>query len=156
MNTAEIVRLLKNSDIRVLGADSTSVYVEDPSCILRGFETFIEYAWAIIAIVTGVLLLGWAISLIRGAKNNITTNLRNLFLMLMTLTMAGPIVNVIYGGDVFGAGCKTIAVSMDDLNTLLDARHKKMSKRSGDLYEDFQIYDSGAIQSVSIDEEVLQ
>lgn len=155
MNTNEIVRLLQNSGIRVLNADSTSVYIEDPSCILRGFETFIEYAWIIITIVTGVLLFGWAVSLIRGAKNDIATNIRNLFLMFATLSLAGPIINVIYGGDVFGAGCKTIAVSIDELNTLLDARHKKLSEHTDDLYEDFQIYDSGAIQPVQIGEGYL-
>ncbi len=151
MNTAEIVRLLENSGIRVLGADSMSVYIEDPSCILRGFETFIEYAWIIITAITGVLLFGWAVSMIRGAKNDIVTNIRNLFLMFVALSLVGPILGVIYGDDIFGIGCKTINVSVSELNTLLDARHKKMSKRTGDLYEDFQIYDSGVVQSVRID-----
>ena len=142
MNTAEIVRLLKNSGIRVLGADSLSVYIEDPSCVMRGFETFLEYAWVIIVFITGVLLFGWAISMIRGAKNDILINIRNLFLMFATLAMIGPILNVIYGDDIFGIGCKTINISINELETLLDARHKKMSGHIGDLYEDFQIYDS--------------
>lgn len=151
MNTDEIIRLLQNSGIRVLGADSASVFVEDPSCILRGFETFIEYAWVIITFITGVLLFGWAISLIRGAKNDIQTNIRNLFLMFAALSMVGPIISIIYGQDIFSIGCKTINVSIEELNTLLDARHKKLSKRTGDLYEDFQIYDSGATQSVELE-----
>ncbi len=150
MNAPEIVRLLKNSGIHVLGADSTSIYIEDPSCILRGFETFIEYAWTIITIVTAVLLFGWAISMIRGAKNDIATNIRNLFLMFATLSLAGPIINVIYGGDVFGAGCKTIAVSIDDLNKLLDAQHRTFSHPTDNLPPDSQIYNSDAIQSVHI------
>ena len=150
MNTAEIVRLLQNSGIRVLGADSLSVYIEDPSCIMRGFETFLEYAWTIIVFITGILLFGWAISMIRGAKNDILINIRNLFLMFAALSMIGPIVSVIYGDDIFSIGCKTINVSTSELNTLLEARHKKMSKRTGDLYEEFQIYDSGATQPVNI------
>lgn len=143
MNTTEIVRLLQNSGIRVLGADSASVYIEDPSCILRGFENFIEYAWIIITIITAFLLIGWAISMIRGAKNDIATNIRNLFLMFAALAMVGPIINVIYGDDIFAIGCKTIAISNTELNTLLDARHKKLSTRTSEPYEDFQIYDSG-------------
>ena len=144
MNTATIVRLLNNSGINVIGADSTSVLIEDPSCILRSFETFIEYAWIIITAVTGVLLFGWAISMIRGAKNDIFTNLRNLLIIFATLSMVIPIVNVIWGDDLFAYGCKTITVPMDDLNALLDARNKKLKTASTDLYEDMYIYDSGA------------
>jgi hypothetical protein len=144
MNTEFIVRLLKNSGINVIGADSTSVYIEDPSCILRGFETFVEYAWIIITAVTGVLLFGWAVSMIRGAKNDIFTNLRNLIIMFATLSMVIPIVNLIWGDDLFAIGCKTITVPLDDLNALLDARNKKLKNASGDLYEDMYIYDSGS------------
>jgi len=150
MNVSEIRRLLENSGIRVLNADSLSVYIEDPSCIMRGFETFLEYAWTIIVFITGVLLFGWAISMIRGAKNDILINIRNLFLMFAALSLVGPIIGMIYGDDIFGIGCKTINISVAELNTLLDARHKKMSGRTGDLYEDFQIYDSGAVQPVQI------
>lgn len=147
MNTEIIVRLLKNSGINVIGADSTSVFIEDPSCILRGFETFIEYAWIIITAITGVLLFGWAISMIRGAKNDIFTNLRNLIIMFATLSMVIPIVNLIWGDDLFAIGCKTIAVPLDDLNTMLDARNKKLKTATGDLYEDMYIYDSGAVMT---------
>jgi len=127
MNTDTIIRLLQNSGINVIGSDASSVYIEDPSCILRGFENFIEYAWIIITAVTGVLLFGWAISMIRGAKNDIFTNLRNLIIMFATLSMVIPIVNMIWGDDLFAQGCKTIAISMDDLNTLLDMRDKKFN-----------------------------
>lgn len=127
MNTDTIIRLLQNSGINVIGSDATSVYIEDPSCILRGFENFIEYAWIIITAVTGVLLFGWAISMIRGAKNDIFTNLRNLIIMFATLSMVIPIVNMIWGDDLFAHGCKTVAISMDELNTLLDMRDKKFN-----------------------------
>ena len=149
MNIETIVRLLKNSGINVIGADSTSVYIEDPSCILRGFENFIEYAWIIITAVTGVLLFGWAVSMIRGAKNDIFTNLRNLIIMFATLSAAIPIVNVIWGDDLFARGCETVVVPMDDLNTLIEARNKKLKNASGDLYEDLDIYDSGVKTPVS-------
>ena len=101
MHIEEIRRLLTNSGIRVLDADSMSVYIEDPSCILRGFETFLEYAWIIITAITGVLLFGWAVSMIRGAKNDIMTNIRNLFLMFAALSMVGSILGMIYGDDIF-------------------------------------------------------
>lgn len=152
MNVAEITRLLENSGIRVLSADSYSVYIEDPSCILRGFETFLGYAWNIIFFITGVLLFGWAISMIRGVKNDFVTNIRNLFLMFAALSLVGPLMNVVYNGDLFGAGCKTINVSVNELNKLLEARHSKLSPRTNDLYEDFEIYDTGIPQSIRLDD----
>lgn len=142
MNTSEIVRLLENSGIRVLNADSMSVYIEDPSCIMRGFETFLEYAWIIITAITGVLLFGWAVSMIRGARNDIMVNIRNLFLMFATLSMVGPVLGMIYGDDIFSIGCKTINISIHELNTLLDTRNKKMSVTHDNSHRGFQIYDT--------------
>ena len=147
MNTEEIVTLLTNSGIRVLDTDSYSVYIEDPSCILRGFETFVEYAWIIITIITGFLLFGWAVSMIRGAKNDILINIRNLFLLFAALSLVGPIINMIYGDDIFGIGCKTINISKYDLNTLLDARYKMMSITTDDLYENVSIKDSEPVKN---------
>ncbi len=128
-----------------MGADGSFIYLEDPSCILRSFMTFAEYAWIIIVFITGILLFGWAISMIRGAKNDIFTNLRNLVLIFGVLAAAGPIINMIYGDDLFKRGCRTIKVELSEVNRLLDARKLKLSTRDQyDLYEEFDIYDSGA------------
>lgn len=144
MNTETILRLLQNSGFHILGADGSFIYLEDPSCILRSFTTFANYAWIIIVFITGMLLFGWAISMIRGAKNDIFTNLRNLVLIFGTLAAAGPIINMIYGDDLFKRGCRTIKVELSEVNRLLDARKLKLSTRDQyDLYEEFDIYDSG-------------
>lgn len=145
MNIATILRLLKNSGFHVLGTDGTVLYLEDPSCILRSFQTFLDYAWIIITALTGILLFGWAISMIRGAKNDIFTNMRNLILIFGTLAMTRPIINLIYGSDLFVRGCRTITVNISDVQELLDMRTAKMSNRGGDLYEEMTIYDSGSL-----------
>lgn len=145
MNTATILRLLQNSGFNVLGVDGSYIYLEDPSCILRSFETFAEYAWIIIFAITAFLLTGWAISMIRGAKNDIFINLRNLVLIFGTLSAAIPIINFIWGDDLFARGCDTITVSIENVNKVLDARKLQLSKRDEyNLYEEFDIYDSGA------------
>lgn len=146
MNTDEILRQLKNAGLHVLGpgADSTTVYIEDPSCILRGFETFVEYAWIIISILTGLLLFGWAISLIRGAKSSLMTNIRNLMIMFGTLSLAIPIVNLIWGGDLFGRGCRRIEISVADVNRIMAVRNARLGK-NGELYETLEIQDTGAV-----------
>lgn len=147
METATIIRLLSNAGFRVLGTDGANLYIEDPSCILRSFQTFTEYAWIILTFITGMLIFGWAISMIRGAKNNIFINLRNLTIMFGTLAAAGAILNMIYGGDLFARGCQTLAVDINTVNEMLDMRQKKMSPQQTDLYESIDIYDSGVVRA---------
>ena len=145
MNTDIILRQLTNSGFRILGSDDVFLYVEDPSCILRSFETFIEYAWIIITCITGILLFGWAIAMIRGAKNDIFTNLRNLVLIFGILAASRPIINTIWGGDLFAKGCQTLKIPYSDINEILAARNLKMAKADEyNLYEGINIYDSGA------------
>lgn len=147
METATIIRLLSNAGFRVLGTDGANLYIEDPSCILRSFQTFTEYAWIILTFITGMLIFGWAISMIRGAKNNIFMNLRNLTIMFGTLAATGAILNMIYGGDLFARGCQTVAVDINTVNEMLDMRQKKMSPQQTDLYESIDIYDSGVVRA---------
>lgn len=147
METATIIRLLSNAGFRVLGTDGANLYIEDPSCILRSFQTFTEYAWIILTFITGMLIFGWAISMIRGAKNNIFINLRNLTIMFGTLAAAGAILNMIYSGDLFARGCQTVAVDINTVNEMLDMRQKKMSPQQTDLYESIDIYDSGVVRA---------
>ncbi len=104
-------------------------------------------------VLTGAMLTGWAISMIRGAKNDFFTNLRNLIVIFGVLSIAKPIMNVIYGDDLFARGCRTISVPMTEMNRLLDARNSKLKSRDEyDLYEDFDIYDSGVIYDTPIHE----
>lgn len=142
---AKSFRLLKNSGFHNLRADSEFIYMEDPSCILRSFETFIDYAWFAIAFLSGVLIFGWAISMIRGAKyDNIFVNMRTLILIFAAMTVTKPVINFVYGQDLFARACRTIAVSHSEVQKLLDSRNAKLKKYdSNELYEDLIIQDSG-------------
>lgn len=164
MDADTILRLLQNAGYRGLGTDGASVFMEDPTCILRSFETFMEYAWIGIVFVTAILLFGWAMAMIRGSNNSaissIANNLGALVLIFGILGIAGPIVNMIWGDDLFARGCRTITVSIDEINRILDTRNARMSDRDKySLYEDLMIFDSGVsdaptdteVQSVAID-----
>lgn len=153
MNTQTALILLKNSGFHILGTDGSFIYLEDPSCILRSFETFTEYAWVFISFITGLLLFGWAVSLIRGVKNDLMNNIKNLILIFGTLTVAVPIINLIFGDDLFARGCKTIRVSYTEIAELLAARNARLSSYQGvELYDNIDIEDSGPgeVASVSI------
>ena len=145
MNIDTILRLLENSGFYGLSADSEYIYMEDPSCILRSFETFMEYAWVAVVAITGLMLFGWAMSMIRGANaSTMFPNMRNLVVIFFILSAAKPIINMIYGADLFARGCETISVSIDEMNKLLEMRKDKLSKfDQNSLYEDLYIYDSG-------------
>lgn len=134
--------MLERSGLRVNGIDDSFVYLEDPSCILRGFETFLGYAWDILLLITAFLIMGWGISMIRGAKNDIINNMKNLILIFGILTALPLILNVIYGGDLIGAGCKTLKVSISEVNEILATKVQTKSLDAS-LYEDIDIYDSG-------------
>ena len=142
MNIDTILRLLENSGFHGLSADSEFIYMEDPSCVLRSFETFAEYAWVAALALTGFMLGGWAFSITRGAKpGTLFMNMRNLLLIFAGLSVAKPVINMIYGEELFAKGCKTITVSVDEMNKLLALRQDTLNG-NGDLYEDLRIYDS--------------
>lgn len=142
-----IVRLLENAGLRVQGADDGFIYLEDPSCVLRAFENFLDYAWMAIAVVTAGLIIGWGISMIRGAKNALTENFKTLILIFGILSAMWPILNVVSGGNLPSAVCKTIKVSISNVNEILATKPKNANSASA-FYEDIDIYDSGPIQTI--------
>ena len=149
MNIEPVFRLLSNAGFRNLGADDANIYMEDPACIIRSFETFLEYAWTILIFITGIMLAGWAWAMIRGSKNaelkSITNNLKNLVLLLGVISATPVLVNFVYGGDLIGRGCKTIAIPIETVDKLLAQRYEELEKYDAyNLYENFEIYDSGA------------
>ena len=143
-----IVRILEKSGLHVQGVDDNFIYLENPSCVLRAFENFLDYAWIVIAFLTGALIMGWGISMIRGAKNVITENFKSLILIFGILTALWPILNVISGGHFVGALCGTTKVSVSNVNEVLMA-NPKSSGTNSQLYEDIDIYDSGPVEIVS-------
>ncbi len=157
MNTDTILRLLTNSGFRILDANADFVYIEDPSCILRSFATFIEYAWIIICVLTALLLTGWAISMIRGAKNDLFSNLFSLTMIFATLGMAIPIVNEIWGGNLFARGCRRIPISISETMKILEARDQKLGHSGNyNLYENLIINDTGPIYGITIPADDIQ
>lgn len=157
MNTDTFVRLLQNSGFYNVSQDSAFVYMEDPTCVLRSFETFTNYAWLVIVCATALLLMGWGFSMIRGSKNDLFTNMRNLILIFGILGAAKPIMNLIYGDDLFARGCDTIAIPIDQVNQMLAARNARNTSTEHDiLHEEFDIYDSGATdENTAPDENIM-
>lgn len=151
-----ILRLLKNSgfagpDGGAIVTDGAYILLEDPTCFTRSIANFInDVAWPVIIVITAFLLLGWAISLIRGSKvDEVALNIRNLLIVFGILSAVIPIVNMIWGrGDLFGTGCRTIKVPIAEVQRLLAAGDDKLKTfNEDDLFEELYIYDSASGQS---------
>lgn len=144
MNDIDTIKtMLENVGLHVRGVDANFIYIEDPACILHGFENFLYYAWMVLGLFTAGLIIGWGISMIRGAKNDIKENFKTLILIFGILTAVWPILNVIYGGNLLGMGCKTTRISVDGVNEILATKIAARGTNSM-LYEDIDIYDSGS------------
>lgn len=136
---ARIERTLENSGFHDVGFIETNgaithIQMEDPGCIFRSFEVFLEFAWIVLAFITGVLLAGWAWAMIRGSKNaelkSIANNIKNLLLIFCTLTIAPFVINAIYGKELFKREdgelvfpqCKHFQVPYDTVKNFLSQR----------------------------------
>lgn len=148
MDETTIINLLNNSGLKVFGFDSDFIYFEDPSCIFPAFDTLLEYAWIAILVFTAIMLFGWGVLYIKnGVKiDTLFNNAKTLILVLCILGVVKPIVNLVYGDNLFGQQCEVKQVSRAAVNELLELRNKKLGKSDENiLYENFNIVDSGPV-----------
>ena len=146
MDEITITNLLTNSGLNVVGMDSDFIYFVDPSCIFPAFDTLLEYAWMAILVMTAIMLFGWAMLIIRnGVKiDDLFNNARALILVFCTLAVVKPLVNIVYGENLFAQQCEIKQASRAMVNELLEMRNKKFVKSDEYLlYENFSVIDSG-------------
>ena len=145
------ITLLKNSGLEQVRIENGIVYFQDPSCILPAFDTILHYAWVIILIFTGIMLFGWAVLYIKNGTNinTVFNNAKSLILIFCVLSVVKPIVNVVYGSNLFAQQCEIKQISMSKVQELLDMREKHFSKSDAAiLYETFEVIDSGVKESI--------
>lgn len=154
MDRFTILNLLQNSGLKVTGIDNDFVYFQDPSCIYPVFDTILHYAWIVVLILTAFLIFGWAVLYIKNGTNinTVFNNAKSLILVLAVLSVVKPIVNVVYGDDLFGKQCEIKQASMSTVMELYNMRDKNF-KRSDEalLYESFNVIDSGA-KPITVDD----
>lgn len=158
MEIEKILLLLKNSGLNVHGVDSNFIYFDDPSCIYTAFDNILHYTWIVILVLTGIMLFGWALLYIKnGVKiNDLFNNAKTIILIFCVLSLVKPIVNFIYGDNLFGRNCEVMKVSLSNVQELLNVRKQTLSNMDeNSLYESFDMVDSGIVgepDSVSIDD----
>lgn len=155
MEQATIISLLTNSGLKVFGMDADFIYFEDPSCIFPAFDTLLEYAWLAIIVMAAIMIFGWAVLYIKnGIKiDTVFNNAKTVILILCILGVVKPIVNIVYGDNLFARQCEVKQVSIASVNELLEQRNKKFGKSDENLlYEDFNVIDSGPVYSIAPEE----
>ena len=148
MEQETIYNLLTNSGFEKVLVDSDFVYFQDPSCIFPAFDTLLEYAWIAILVFLAIMLFGWGMLYIKnGVKiDTLFNNAKTIVLILGILATVKPIVNFIYGDNLFGQQCEIKQVSRAAVNELLEMRNKKLGKSDENLlYENFSVIDSGPV-----------
>ena len=135
MDKTTVINLLENSGLESVRMDNDFIYFQDPSCIFPAFDTLLHYAWIVIMVLTGIMLFGWAILYIKnGVKiNDLFNNAKTLILILCVLSLVKPIVNVVYGDNLFARQCEIKQVSVYEIQELLDMRNKKFSESDNAL-----------------------
>lgn len=152
-----MINLLHNSGLTDARIENGYILFTDPSCIFPAFDTILHYAWIVILVLTAFMLTGWAILYIKNGVNinNVFNNAKTIIFIFCILSIVKPIVNVVYGDNLFARGCDTHEISISEVQKLLDMRHEKFKKSDESLlYESFTVIDSGATlpESVVIDE----
>lgn len=148
MDIEKIVLLLKNSGLQNITVGNGIIEFDDPACIYTAFDKFVEFAWIIIVFLTLLILFGWAVLYIKnGVKiNNLFSNAKTIILIFCILSIVKPIVNFVYGDNLFARGCDRKQVSLTSVQELLELRNKNLPKSIEDeLYEIFDVTDSGVI-----------
>ena len=146
MDKGLIITLLRNSGIEVVGMDNNFIFFKDPHCIFPAFDTIFHYAWVIILIFTAILIFAWGVFYIRKGFDfkSLYNNTKSLVLILLIFSAVKPIVDVVYGDNLFAKQCDIKQVPTSEIQELLDLRNKKFGKSDKFLLnESFHITDTG-------------
>lgn len=148
MNHTEIISLLKMSGLEKVGfsTDGNFILFQDPACILPAFDLILHYAWIVIMVLIGIMLFSWGILYImNGIKlESAFHNAKSLVLVLAILALVKPIVNFVYGDDLFAKQCDTKQVALANVQELIKQREKYFENNEiNQQYEIFDVIDSG-------------
>ena len=152
-NLLEIKEILTRAGYSVLkNCPGDSICIIDPTCVWPPLLNFIHTGWIIIAVITGFLLAGWGITMVRGAKHDMIQNLRTLILIFGTLSVALPAVNLMGGGTAIVNQCNTIQISTEQTQELLDMLNQ--NKFQQESYEFLDIQDSAFDDDTTTDSDI--
>ncbi len=138
-NLAQVAQILDKAGYTLQNCEVGFLCITDPTCIWPPLLEFIHNAWLVLTFITGVLLAGWAATMLRGANHDMVKNLRSLVLIFGTLSVALPAVNLLGAGRAVVNSCDTIKLSQSHIDELVRMRNQSMQQQP---FENFDIRDS--------------
>ena len=137
----KILLALHNSGFENVVIDTAEgiIYMDDPTCIARTFQSFLEIAWIAITLVAGMLTFFWAISLIRGVKNDLFISVRNLAVIFILLAALLPFVSKY----LMDNACSGFTASLATVEKYIDERERHLKNQGEETYEILYVQDSG-------------
>lgn len=138
-NLQQVAQILDRAGYILRDCQVGFLCIVDPTCVWPPLLNFIRVAWIILTFITGMLLAGWGITMLRGANHAIINNLRTLVLIFGTLSVAIPAMNLLGGGKAIVNQCDTMKISQAQVNELLKMRSQYLQQQN---FEHFEIRDS--------------
>ncbi len=148
MDPNRIKSLLQNAGFHNVTVGDGFIQFDDPSCIYTAFDSILNFAWIVIVVLTAIMLLGWAILYIKnGIKiNSLFNNAKSVILIFCILSAVKPIVNAVYGDNLFARGCEKKQVSLTMVQELYEMRNKNLPQsEQEEPFEIFDMQDSGPV-----------
>ena len=149
MNQTTVISLLTNSGLNNVSIADGFVYFQDPSCIFPAFDTVFHFAWIVMMIFTIIMLFGWGALYIKNGINinTVFNNAKTLILIFCIFALTKPIVNVIYGDNLFSRQCDTKRVSWTTVQDLIRTREEHYGRDAN--FEFFNVIDSLSMTGVN-------
>lgn len=139
---ASAARILTDAGYILENCEAGFLCIKDPTCVWPILHEFISNAWMVLAVITGFLLAGWGITMLRGASHDMMKNLRDLVLIFGSLSVALPVVDVLGLSDTLVDKCDTIKVSQEQINAFYQDYNIKQ-----ELYEEYDIQDTDPLET---------
>ena len=132
MDAVTIRDILTRAGYHVFAADAGTIVLEDPACIYRAFTNFIDFAWITLGFLTGLLLFGWGISMIRGADVKNIENIKNMALLFGALSVVPGILSFMIGNDILQ--CRKVVVPVAEINNVLALKNLRFDEEIDERY----------------------
>ena len=150
MNENLILNLLHNSGLEDATIKNGYIVFTDPSCIFPAFDSFFEFAWIVALIFTAFMLVGWAVLYIKNGINinSLFNNAKTVILIFCIFSVTKPIVDLVYGENLFARQCDVKRISLAKVQEFIEAKERIFTQNTNESdFEIFNVTDTGSVFS---------
>ncbi|MBO7644796.1 MAG: hypothetical protein J6S57_00645 [Alphaproteobacteria bacterium] len=150
MNENLVLNILHNSGLEDATIKNGYIVFTDPSCIFPAFDSFFEFMWIVALVFTAFMLVGWTALYIKNGINinSLFNNAKTVILIFCIFSVTKPIVDLVYGENLFAKQCDLKRISLVKVQEFMDAREQHFGQHDQNSnFEIFNVTDSGPVLS---------